>query len=66
LSKRDALADDLANSKIEAASIVKVFAIVESEHLFVKVTVKMKRFHAHVGSRITALQQDQKFSRPFV
>ncbi len=57
MSKRDALTNDLADSKIEAASIIEFFAIVEAEHLFVKVAVKMKRFDANVGSRNPALEQ---------
>ena len=44
LSEGKALADDLGNGEIEAARIVEVFAIVETKHLFVKVTEQMKRF----------------------
>ena len=51
------LADDLGNGKIEAASIIKVFAIVETEHLFVKVTEQMKRLYTHVSSRHAALEK---------
>ena len=35
-----ALADELRYGQIEATSIIKVFAIVESEHLLIKVNGK--------------------------
>ena len=53
----EALAADLGHGKRKALAVIHVFAIVETEHLFVKVTEKMKRFHANVGSVNSALQQ---------
>jgi len=47
----------LPYSQIEAASVIKFFAIIETKHLLVKVTVKMKRFDRHIRARDAALQQ---------
>ena len=57
LGKCDPLADDLTNSEIEAASVIKVLAVVVAEHLFVKVTEQMKRLYADIGSIQTALEK---------
>src|SRR5205814_10622211 len=35
----------------------KVFAVVEAKHLLVKVSVKMKRLHAHIRCRNAALEE---------
>jgi hypothetical protein len=40
--------------------VVKVFAVVETERLFVKVTEQMKRLHANAGSRNPALEETPK------
>ena len=56
-----ALADDLRHGKVEAVEIGNVallgFAIVESKHLLVKVTVKMEWLDRYVGSAQVALEQ---------
>src|SRR6266567_3516293 len=44
-------------SPASRASSVKVFAVVETKHLLVKVTEQMKRLHANVGSRHAALEK---------
>jgi len=49
LSEGYALADNLRYGKIEATRIIKVFTIVEAEHLFVEVAKQVKRLHANVG-----------------
>jgi len=53
----EALAEYLAHAKLESLRIGQVFAIVVPERLFVKVTEKMKRFHAHIRARDAALEQ---------
>jgi hypothetical protein len=57
LSERNALADDLPDGEIEATSVIKLFTVVEAKHLFVKVTVKMERLYAHIGSRDATFQE---------
>jgi len=57
LSKRNALADNLANGEIETTSVIKLFAIVETEHLLIKVTEQMKRFYRNIRARDAALEK---------
>ena len=57
LSESDALSDDLPNGKIEAASVIQFFAVIEAKHLFVKVAAKMKRFDRNVRPRNAALEK---------
>jgi hypothetical protein len=54
---RKSLADNVGNGEIKAASVIKVFAVVVPEHLLIKVTEQMERFHANVGSRNPALEE---------
>ena len=44
-------------AKFEALRVVHVFAIIETEHLFVKVAIEMKRLHSNVGSRQASLEK---------
>lgn len=53
----EALADDLRNCEAEAASVIKVFAVVVTEHLLIKVAEKMDWLDTHVGSMKATLQQ---------
>src|ERR1700674_2137506 len=48
--KCEAFPDDLRDGKIEAASIIKVFAVVVSEHLFIGVAEQVQRFYGNVRS----------------
>lgn len=52
-----ALAEHLVHGQRETLTIVHVFAIVVAERLFIEVTEKMKRFHAHIRARDAAFQQ---------
>ena len=53
----ETLAGNLAHCHLEALGIVHVFAIVEPEHLFVKVAEKMKRLYRNICSMQSALEQ---------
>ena len=58
------LSGNLAHGKLEALAIVHVLAVVVPESLLIKVTVKMKRFHTHVGSRNAALEKRPEILKP--
>ena len=53
----ESLPADLGHGESEALAVVHVFAVVESEGLFVKVAEKMKRFDRHIRARDAALEQ---------
>ena len=64
LSESDALSDDLPDGKVEAASVIKFFSVVEAKHLFIKITEQMERLYRNVSSRNAALQQRPEILKP--
>src|SRR5438552_742284 len=51
---------NLRHDLLKAASVVKVFAVVISEYLLIKIAVKMERLDRNIGSMQPALQQAPK------
>ena len=54
------LADDLRDYKAETVAVIQFFPVVVPKRLLIKVTEKMERFNAHVGSVKSALQETPK------
>ena len=57
--------DDAAKYLRESSSVT-LFALVESERLFIAVPEQMERLDVYIGAFKGAFQSDQKFSSPFV
>lgn len=53
----EALAEDLAHAEFKALRIVHVFAVVETEHLFVKVAIEMVRLNRNIRAMQLPLHQ---------
>jgi hypothetical protein len=47
----------LAHGEFESLAVIHVFAVVESEHLLIEVTVKVKRLYGNIGSMQPALYE---------
>src|SRR5712692_977992 len=53
----ETLAEHLTHAKLKTLAIVHVLAVVETEHLLVKVAVEMIRFHTHIRAMQPALYE---------
>lgn len=60
LAVRKTFSEDLAHCQFETLTVIKVFAIVETKHLLVKVPIEMERLNRNIGAMQLAFYEAPK------